>query len=77
MFPPVDPTRRRFLTVSAVASVASVGALTAAAMADPIPVAVTIPRHCRPNPAFALIADKRAADIRAALLSTSGGNSNA
>jgi hypothetical protein len=39
----VDPTRRRFLTVAAGASVASVGALTAAAMAPGIPAAVTIP----------------------------------
>jgi hypothetical protein len=49
---PVDPTRRRFLTVAAgasVASVASVGALTAAAMAPPIPAAVTMPQA---NPAL-------------------------
>ena len=32
MFPPVDPTRRRFLAVSAGASVASVGTLAVAAM---------------------------------------------
>jgi hypothetical protein len=37
------PSRRRFLTVAAVASIASVGALTAAAMAPPIPAAVTRP----------------------------------
>jgi hypothetical protein len=31
---------------------------------DPsVPAAVTVPRHSRPDPAFALIADKRAADI--------------
>ncbi len=37
MFPPRDPTRRRFLTVAAVASVAGAGSLAAAAMAASIP----------------------------------------
>jgi hypothetical protein len=35
MFPPVDPTRRRFLAVAAVASVVSAGTLAAAAAMDP------------------------------------------
>jgi hypothetical protein len=62
---PVDPTRRRFLTVAAaVASVVSAGTLAAAAAMDPsVPAAVTISRHSRPDPVFALIADKRAAHI--------------
>ena len=61
---PIDTSRRRFLTVAAVASVVSAGTLAAAAAMDPrVPVAVTIPRHSRSDPAFALIADKRAADI--------------
>jgi hypothetical protein len=64
MFPPVDPTRRRFLAVAAVASAIGAGSLAAAAAMDPsVPAAVTVPRHSRPDPAFALIADKRAADI--------------
>jgi hypothetical protein len=58
---PVDTTRRRFL---AAADVASAGTLAAAAAMDPsVPAAVTIPRHSGPDPAFALIADKRAADV--------------
>jgi hypothetical protein len=64
MFPSIDPTRRRFLAVAAVASVVSAGTLAAAAAMDPsVPAAVTVPRHSRPDPEFALIADKRAADI--------------
>jgi hypothetical protein len=81
MFPPVDPTRRRFLVVAGVASVAGAGSLAAAAMAPDIPQAVTVPLPARTggsqeapvtsiavpaalsDPAFALIADKRAADI--------------
>jgi hypothetical protein len=64
MFPPRDPTRRRFLAVAAVASVVSAGTLAAAAAMDPnVPAAVTMPRHSRPDPAFALIAEKRAADV--------------
>jgi hypothetical protein len=52
MFPPVDPTRRRFLAVAAVASVVSAGTLAAAAAMDPnVPAAVTMPRHSRPDPA--------------------------
>jgi hypothetical protein len=61
---PVDTTRRRFLAVAAFASVAGAGSLAAAAMASSdVPLAVTVPRHSRPDPAFALIADKLAADI--------------
>ena len=64
MFPPRDPTRRRFLAVAAVGSIVGAGTLAAAAAMDPsVPAAVTVPRHSRPDPAFALIADKRAADI--------------
>ena len=63
MFPPRDPTRRRFLAVAAVASVVSASTLAAATMAPDVPKAVTVPRHSGPDPAFALIADKRAADI--------------
>jgi hypothetical protein len=44
MFPPVDPTRRRFLAVAGVASVVSAGTLAAAAAMDPnVPAAVTMP----------------------------------
>jgi hypothetical protein len=51
MFPPVDPTRRRFLTVAAVGSVVSAGSLAAAALTpNDVPQAVTIPPAA--NPAF-------------------------
>jgi hypothetical protein len=60
----VDPTRRRFLTGAAVGSMIGAGSLAAVAMASSdVPQAVTVPRHSKPDPAFALIADKRAADI--------------
>jgi hypothetical protein len=63
MFPPVDPTRRRFLVVAAVASAVSAGTLAAATAMDPSgPAAVTISRHSTPDPVLALIAEKRAAD---------------
>ena len=55
---PIDTTRRRFLTVAAGASVVSVGALTVAAMPATAPGRPT----CAVDPAFALIAEKRAAD---------------
>ena len=56
MFPPRDPTRRRFLTVAAVASVVSAGTLAAAAAMDPsVPAAVTMSRHSTPDPVFGLI----------------------
>ena len=43
MFPPRDPTRRRFLAVAAVASVVSAGTLAAATQAANVPQAVTVP----------------------------------
>ena len=56
---PVDTTRRRFLTVAAVGSIVGAGSLAAAAMTpNGVPQAVTVPRHSRPDPAVALIADK-------------------
>src|SRR5882672_8238483 len=64
MFPPVDPTRRRFLITAAIGSMVGAGSLAfAAAAPNDVPQAVTTPRHGRPDPAFALIADKLAADI--------------
>jgi hypothetical protein len=63
MFPPRDPTRRRFLTVAAVASVVSAGSLAAAAAMEPsVPKALTVPRHCGPDPVFGLIEAHRKAD---------------
>ena len=42
MFPPRDPTRRRFIAVAAVGSFVGAGTLAAAAMAPPnVPQAVT------------------------------------
>jgi hypothetical protein len=62
MFPPRDPTRRRFLTVAAVASVVSAGTLAAAAAMDPsVPAAVTVPRHSGPDPVFGQIEAHRRA----------------
>jgi hypothetical protein len=44
MFPPVDPTRRRFLIVAAVGSMVGAGSLAAAAFTpNDVPQAVTIP----------------------------------
>jgi hypothetical protein len=61
---PVHTTRRRFLTVAAVGSMIGAGSLAfAAAAPSGVPLAVTVPRHSRPDPTFALIADKRAADV--------------
>jgi hypothetical protein len=51
MFPPVDPTRRRLLTIAAAGSIAGFSPAIASA-------AVIVP-----DPAFALIAEKLAADI--------------
>ena len=48
MFPPADPTRRRLLTIVGAVSVVGIPTSTAAVPADP---------------AFALIAEKRAADV--------------
>jgi hypothetical protein len=56
---PIDTTRRRFLTVAAGSSIASVGALTVAAM----PATAPDGGGCAAGPAFALIAEKLAADI--------------
>jgi hypothetical protein len=70
MFPPRDPTRRRFLAVAAVASVVSAGTLAAATATDPsVPAAVAVPRHSRPDPVFGLIEAHRKAgrDHEAAL----------
>jgi hypothetical protein len=68
MFPPRDPTRRRFLAVAAVASVVSAGSLAAAAMAPDVPRAVTVPNHGRPDPVYAAIEahSKAYATMRAA-----------
>ncbi len=70
MFPPRDPTRRRFLTVAAGTSFVGAASLATAAMAPSVPAAVTFrpaPAIAVPaalsDPAFALIADKRAMDI--------------
>lgn len=50
MFPPVDPTRRRFLTVAAVGSMIGAGSLAAAATApNDVPKAVTTPTHNTPD----------------------------
>jgi hypothetical protein len=56
---PIDTTRRRFLTVAAGANVASVGALTVAAM----PADAPDRGACAVDTAFALIDAKRAADV--------------
>ena len=49
MFPPRDPTRRRFLAVAAVASAVGSGSLAAAAaMAPDVPKAVTVPIEADP-----------------------------
>ena len=62
MFPPRDPTRRRFLTVAAVASAVGAGTLAAAAAMDPsVPAAVTTPRRSTPDPVFGLIEAHRRA----------------
>jgi hypothetical protein len=70
MFPPRDPTRRRFLTVAAGASVVGAGSLAAAAMAPNVPAAVTVPlatataepTAALPDPVFGLIEAHRKAD---------------
>jgi hypothetical protein len=62
MFPPRDPTRRRFLAVAAVASAVGAGSLAAAAAMDPsVPAAMTTPRHSRPDPMFGMIEAHRMA----------------
>src|SRR4030081_299133 len=70
MFPPRDPTRRRFLTVAAGASFIGAGSLAAAAMAPNVPAAVTVPlatataepTAALPDPVFGLIEAHRKAD---------------
>ena len=57
---PIDTNRRRFLTAAAAASVAT-GTLAVAAM-PAIGIPMTEPA-CAVDPAFALIAEKRAADV--------------
>jgi hypothetical protein len=58
------PSRRRFLAIAAVGSVAGAGSLAIAAAApNSVPAAVTTPPRPRPDPALALIAEKLAADI--------------
>jgi hypothetical protein len=61
MFPPRDPTRRRFLAVAAVASVVSAGTLAAAALAPDVPRAVTVPNQGRPDPIYVAIEAHRKA----------------
>jgi len=67
MFPPRDPTRRRFLTVAAVASVAGAGGLATATQAPNVPAAVVIPpapatAAALHDPVFGLIEAHRKAD---------------
>jgi hypothetical protein len=57
---PVDPTRRGFITLAAGASIISVGSLAAVAM--PIAAALPTAEAATADPAFALIAEKLAAD---------------
>jgi hypothetical protein len=57
---PVDPTRRGFITLAAGASMISVGSLAAVAM--PIAAAIPNTEAATADPAFALIAEKLAAD---------------
>jgi hypothetical protein len=60
MFPPRDPTRRRFLAISAGASFVGAGSLAAAAMApNDVPQAVTMP--IGPDPIYAVIEQHRKA----------------
>jgi len=59
MFPPVDSTRRRFLTTAAAASIASVGTLAVAAM----PTASQASAACVIDPIFAIIEEHKALSI--------------
>jgi hypothetical protein len=59
---PVDPTRRGFITLAAGASIISVGSIAAVA-AMPIAAAIPNAEATTPDPVFALIVAKRAADI--------------
>jgi hypothetical protein len=58
MFPPIDPMRRRFLTVAAGASVASVGTLAVAAIATGAP-----PAALAVDPIYAAIERHKAAAL--------------
>jgi len=70
MFPPVDPTRRRFLAVAAVGSMVGAGSLGfAAAAPNDVPQAVTVPlapgkpvSTSAPDPMFGMIEAHRKAD---------------
>lgn len=54
MFPPVDTTRRRFLTVAAIGSMIGAGSLAfAAAAPNDVPAAVTVPQGA--DPIYAVI----------------------
>jgi hypothetical protein len=54
MFPPVNPTRRRFLAVAAIGSMVGTGSLAAVAMAsNDVPQAVTAPQGA--DPIYAVI----------------------
>jgi hypothetical protein len=62
MFPPADPTRRRFLAVAAVASAVGSGTLAAAAAMDPsVPAAVTVTMPIGPDPIYDVIEAHRKA----------------
>jgi hypothetical protein len=61
MFPPRDPTRRRFLAVAAVASAVGAGTLAAATQAANVPQAVTVP--IGPDPIYAVIEAHRKAAL--------------
>jgi hypothetical protein len=62
MFPPRDPTRRRFLAVAAVASVVSAGTLAAATAMEPsVPSAMTMTMRIGPDPIYAVIEAHRKA----------------
>jgi hypothetical protein len=63
MFPPRDPTRRRFLAVAAIGSIAGAGSLAATTLAPNVPQAVTTPRHSAPDPVFGLIEAHRKARV--------------
>jgi hypothetical protein len=67
MFPPVDPTRRRFLAVAAVASAVSAGTLAAATQAANVPQAVTMPQGA--DPIFEVIEAHREAAAASAAAS--------
>jgi hypothetical protein len=56
---PVDPTRRRFLAVAAVASAVGAGTLAAATQAANVPQAVTVPAG--PDPIYDVIEQHRKA----------------